>query len=166
MKYFEISRSLQVSSEQIFDAWTKAFHLEKWWAPRGFELEIIKLDLNIGGKFHYNMKTADGYQMWGRFIYTEIQKPHRLSFVNSFSNAGGKITQAPFSDDWPREIINELTLSELNGKTKITLKAAPVNAGELAIQTFEANFESLMLGFTGTFDRLEEHLLQTNNSVK
>lgn len=164
MKPFEISRLLTASKDEVFNAWTEAGSLANWWGPEGFKLSIITLDLCVGGKFHYNMKTSDGYEMWGRFIFTEIQKPDRLSFVNSFSNAEGKITQAPFSDDWPREIVNELVLSETNGKTKITLRANPVNAGQRAMQTFEANFESLMHGFTGTFDRLEIHLQNQKHS--
>ena len=159
MKTFQISRTVVASSEQIYNAWTKAVDLEQWWAPEGFRLEIVTQELQPAGIFHYNMKTADGYQMWGRFIYTVLQKPERLCFINSFSDPEGKITSAPFSDDWPKEINNELSLTETNGKTTITLELSPLNASKLAIQTFEANFESLTHGFTGTFDRLEAYLV-------
>lgn len=166
MKKFEINRIFTASQEEIFAAWTETDILKKWWGPVGFQLSILKFDFHPEGIFHYNMKTADGYEMWGRFRYTEIKKPTRLCFVNSFSDADGNITQAPFSADWPGEISNELSISELDGKTEIKLHGSPVNASELQQQTFEANFESMTIGFNDTFDRLQEYLENPKSTIK
>lgn len=161
MSTFEITRTYQATKRQLFEAWTKAEHLKSWWVPRGFNIYISKLEAQEGGMFHYHLITEDEiYQMWGRFIFSEIIEPERISFINSFSDNYGNIARAPFSETWPLEINNELIFTEENGETRLTLRVTPVNAPESDLKTFEENFESLTHGFTGTFDRLEEYLIR------
>jgi uncharacterized protein YndB with AHSA1/START domain len=155
---FEISRTFQASKEQVFAAWTEAGQLAQWWGPKGFLIKVVKLDLRPGGIFHYHLQTADGYEMWGRFVYSEIEPSEKLVFVNSFSDAEGNITRAPFSEDWPLEIRNCLLFSEAGGKTTITFSGKPLNATEEEKQMFQDNFDSMTNGFTGTFDQLEKYL--------
>lgn len=159
MATFEITRTFQASSRQVFDAWTKASHLKNWWVPEGFRMFISQLQAAPGGLFHYNLVTDDEiYHMWGRFIFSEVRYCERITFTNSFSDAAGNIVRAPFSDTWPLEIGNELLFTEENGETRLTLRATPVNATRAEEKTFDENFESLENGFTGTFDRLEKYL--------
>src|SRR6266568_2266197 len=85
----------------------------------------------IGGVFHYAMAYRPGHEMYGRFVYREIAAPGRLVFVNSFSDAAGGITRAPFpqlGDRWPLEVLNNMTLTEKDGKTTLTLRGGPINA--------------------------------------
>jgi uncharacterized protein YndB with AHSA1/START domain len=96
----------------------------------------------------------------GRFIYRDIVAPEKLVFINSFSDANGGITRAPFSPTWPLEILNTLTLTERDGKTTLDLRGSPINATEAERKTFEGMRNSLRQGFTGTFDQLETYLKQ------
>ena len=76
---------------------------------------MIKFELKPGGMFHYAMAFQPGHEMYGRFVYREIVAPERLVFVNSFSDAAGGITRAPFpqlKDKWPLEVLNVMTLTE------------------------------------------------------
>ena len=52
---------------------------------------------------HYGMRTPDGNEMWGKWIYREIVKPERLVVVASFSDAQRGITRHPLSPEWPLE---------------------------------------------------------------
>lgn len=158
MNKFVISRTLNCSCSEVFEAWTNENQLQKWWAPEGFTLAILKLDFSIGGVFHYRMATADGYEMWGRIIFAGFNTPNKLVFINSFSDSGGKIKRAPFSDTWPLEIKNELTIRESGEQCILTLQAEPVNSTEPEKITFSENMESLGHGFNGIFDRLEKHI--------
>lgn len=159
MPTFEIKRTFRAGCHEVFDCWTKAEHLECWWGPEGFRMFISNLQAKPGGMFHYNLITEDEiYRMWGRFIFSEVQKPERITFINSFSDAAGNVVRAPFSETWPLEISNQLTFSEENGETQLTLRVTPVNASEGDEKTFAENFESLKNGFSGTFDRLEKYL--------
>jgi uncharacterized protein YndB with AHSA1/START domain len=64
--------------------------------PEGREDPRDQARSQAGGVFHYAMAYQPGHEIYGRFIFREIAAPHRLVFVNSFSDADGGITRAPF----------------------------------------------------------------------
>ena len=51
-----------------------------------------------------------------------------------------------------------MTLEDLGGKTRMTVRATPYNASAVEIQTFADGFGSMKQGFTGTWDQLEAYL--------
>ncbi len=104
------------------------------------------------------MQSEDGHSTWGRFVYQELLAPERIVFVNSFSDAEGNVIPPPFEDPWPTEIVNTVTLTEANGRTMVTLRAAPVRATEEEVRVFLAGFDSMAEGYGGTFERLAEVL--------
>jgi len=142
----------------VYQAWTEAERLAKWWGPAGFAIDVAQFDLRPGGIFHYSMTLPDGHKMWGKFVYDEIQPPARITFVNSFSDAEGNITRAPFSETWPLEVYNVLTFEEAGGKTTITLRGGPINATPEEVATFAGHRSSMEQGFGGTFDQLAAFL--------
>jgi len=97
-------------------------------------------------------------EMWGKFNYLEIIEPEKIVFTNSFSDKDANTVRAPFSNDFPMEIKNTLTLSEHEGKTTVLLKGGPVNATEAEMNFFTNMFSSMQQGFGGTFDQLDEYL--------
>ena len=112
----------------MWRAWTDAEALAQWWGPKGATIRVIKLDFRPGGMFHYTMAFQPGHEMYGRFIYREIVAPERIVFVNSFSDAEGGITRAPFpqlKDLWPLEVLNVMTFTEHGGKTTIDAARRP-----------------------------------------
>lgn len=155
---FVITRIFDAPRELVWKAWTKPEHLEQWWGPKGFKIQVSKFDLKPGGIFHYCMQATDAPAMWGKFVYREIDAPGRLVFVNSFSDEEGNIIRPPFDQNWPKEILNTLALTEKDGKTKLTLRSWPINATDEERKIFEDNFDSMNQGFGGTFDQLEELL--------
>ena len=158
---FEIPRVYDAPRDLVWKAWTDAGALAKWWGPKGSTIRVIKLDFRPGGVFHYAMAFQPGHEMFGRFVYREIEAPGRLVYVNSFSDADGGITRAPFpqlGDKWPLEVLNILTLTEQDGKTTLTLRGGPINATEEERKTFAGMADSMRQGFGGTFDQLAEYL--------
>ncbi len=160
LKEFAISRTFDAPRDLVWKAWTDGARLAKWWGPKGCTLRVDKLDLRPGGIFIYAMEFQPGQSMWGRFVYREIVAPERLVFVNSFSDASGGITRAPFNEHWPLEVLNVLTLTERDGKTTLNLRGGPINASDEERKVFEDMRDSLRQGFTGTFDQLENYLAQ------
>ncbi|TWJ04853.1 uncharacterized protein YndB with AHSA1/START domain [Mucilaginibacter frigoritolerans] len=156
-----IKRVLKAPRELVFKMWTEAEHLAKWWGPKGFNIEVSRLNVEPGGEFLYCMK-GEGFEMWGKFVYVEIVAPEKMVFINSFSDKDGNITRAPFSATWPLEVMNILTLTEEKGVTTLELKGGPHNATEEELKTFEAGIPSMNQGFGGTFDQLEEYLATVN----
>jgi uncharacterized protein YndB with AHSA1/START domain len=166
-KDFTISRSFNAPRERVWKAWTDPQALAQWWGPKGAAIRVIKLDLKPGGVFHYAMAFQPGHDMYGRFIFRELAAPERIVFVNSFSDADGGITRAPFPQldgKWPLEVLNTMTLTEQNGWTTISIRGGPINATDEERKIFESMAESMRQGFGGTFDKLAEYLGSTGSS--
>ena len=153
-----ISHVTDAPRELVYKAWSEADRLKEWWGPKGFGLRVVKLDFRPGGIFHYAMQAPSGQELFGRFMYRDMEAPGRIEFINSFSDAEGGITRAPFSAFWPLEVLNTLTLTEHDGKTTLTLRGGPINATEAEQKTFEAGFDSMQQGFAATFGQLTDYL--------
>lgn len=157
-KEFVISRVFDAPRERVWKSWTEAERLKQWWGPKGFTVSHCTVDLRLGGVMHYCLRSPDGDDMWGKFVYREIVKPEKLVFVVSFSDEKGGITRHPMSPDWPREMLSTVTFAEQNGGTLITVRWAPTNATELERKTFEDGRDGMKQGWGGTFDQFAEYL--------
>jgi uncharacterized protein YndB with AHSA1/START domain len=157
---FTISRSFNAPRDAVWKAYSDLGALSKWWGPAGFTWIDGTLDFRPGGVFHYGMRAPNGDEMWGKFVYRDIVKPERLAFLTSFSDRAGNTVRAPFAEDWPLEVLNELTFSELHGVTTVAMRGVPYNATEAEKKRFEAMKPSMNMGFKGTLDQLESYLAQ------
>ena len=155
---FVISRVFDAPRELVWKAWTERDRLMQWFGPKGFTMSTAKLDFRPGGTFHYALRSPDGNAMWGKFVYREIVAPERIVLVDSFSDAAGGVTKHPMSPTWPLEMLTTTTLIERDGKTTVTIRWAPLNPTEEERKTFDTNHESMRMGWTGTFDQLDEYL--------
>ncbi len=154
---FKIERTFDAPLALVWECWAKEDHFAKWWGPTGCELSVRAFDFKPGGSFHYSIETPHG-QMVAKFVYHEVEPLHRLVFVSSFSNDDAQVVRAPFSDLFPKQIVNILTFHEEAGKTLIRLEGTPLNVSEAELDFYKAMFESMKGGFGGTFDKLEAHL--------
>jgi uncharacterized protein YndB with AHSA1/START domain len=158
---FIITRTFDAPRELVWQVWTDPKHLSQWWGPSGLTMAACKVDLRPGGMFHYGMKTPDGHEMWGKFVYKQIDPPRKLVLVVSFSDAQGGTTRHPMSATWPLEVLNTMTLVEDNGNTNMTLHGIPINATPEEHKTFKAGHSSMQQGFAGTMNQLAEYLAKT-----
>lgn len=157
---FHFSRTCDAPRTLVYQAWSEAERLAKWWGPKGFDLEVKKLDFQPGGIFHYRMHNAAGHEMWGKFVYVETTAPQRIVYISSFSDPAGNTTSAPFKLDFPLEVYNIVTFSERDGKTTVELAAGPLNATLAQRAVYEDMFASMNQGFSATFDQMEAYLAQ------
>jgi uncharacterized protein YndB with AHSA1/START domain len=155
---FVISRTFDAPRELVWKAWTERDRLMQWFGPKGFTMTRATLDLRPGGVFHYCLRTPEGKDMWGKFIYREIDPPERIVLVNSFSDEKGGLTRHPMSPTWPREMLTTTTLTEHGGKTTLTIQWVPLNATEEERKTFDTSRDGMRQGWSGTFDQLAEYL--------
>lgn len=158
---FVISRVFDAPRERVWKAWTDAKRLAKWWGPKDFDIVSVKLDLRPGGTCHYCLKSPEGQEMWGKFIFREILPEERLVFVVGFSDEQGGLTRHPMSPDWPLTILSTVTLAKDGDKTIVTVRWLPYEATDTERKAFEAGRDSMQQGWTGTFDRLTQSLAKT-----
>ena len=155
---FSIRRVFDAPRELVWKAFTEPERLEKWWGPRGFTTRVHKLELRPGGVFLYSQRMPDGRYLWGKWVYREIVAPERLVVVNSFCDENGNPARNRWYPNWPLETLSSSTFTEHQGRTTLTIRAIPINATESEHRTFDEGKKSMDEGFTGTLDRLDEHL--------
>jgi uncharacterized protein YndB with AHSA1/START domain len=158
-KDFVISRVFDAPRDLVWKAFTDPENMKHWWGPKGFTVFASKMDFRVGGTYLYGMTAPDGAPMWGKFVYREIAPPERMVFVNSFSDEAGGTTRHPGHRDWPLEMLTTFTFEELpGGRTRFATQWRPLNATPAEQKTFDANHDSMRMGWTGTLDRLEAYL--------
>jgi uncharacterized protein YndB with AHSA1/START domain len=155
---FVITRVVNAPRSRVWKAWTDAKELKKWWGPKGFEVVSTKVDLKPGGIFHYLLRSPNGQEMWGKFVYREIAPEERLVFISSFSDETAGVARHPMAPDWPLKMLSTVTFAETGGKTTITVRWLPYEATGKEREAFEAGRDSMKVGWTGTFERLDAYL--------
>ena len=148
-----ITRVINAPRELIFRAWTEPERMMKWWGPKGFTTHSCKIDLRPGGIIRFCMRSPDGFEIWCAGIYREIVEPERIVSTSYFTDKEGNQlppTICGLGEDWPMETTITVTLEDLKGKTKLTMRQAgvPINLER----------EGARQGWSESFDRLAEFL--------
>jgi uncharacterized protein YndB with AHSA1/START domain len=84
---FRISRTVGGSLDAVWRAYTEQEPLMQRFGPSGFSMPFSRFDLRPGGEFHYCLRTPTGFEMWGKWTFLEIDAPHLLSMLVTFSDA-------------------------------------------------------------------------------
>jgi uncharacterized protein YndB with AHSA1/START domain len=160
---FVISRVFDAPRDLVWKAFSDSERMKHWWGPKGFTVIASKMDLRVGGTYHYGLKAPNGSPMWGKFVFREIVAPERMVFVNSFSDEAGGTTRHPLHMSWPLEMLTTFTFEEQpGGKTKVTVRSSALNASAAEQKTFDTNHDSMRMGWGGTLDQLASYLTKTN----
>jgi uncharacterized protein YndB with AHSA1/START domain len=155
---FIISRTFNAPLDRVWKAWTEPEQMAEWWGPKGFSADVKTLDLKPGGLFHYRMESPQGQEMWGRMLFREIVPKEKLVFINSFSDPEGGLTRHPLAPEWPLLMHTTISFTEADGKTTVTVEWEPYEASAAECETFDKGRDSMQAGWTGTFEKLEDHL--------
>ena len=112
-----IARRFDAPRELVWKAFTEPERLAHWWAAEDGQLEVLEFDLRPGGSFRYRIRTADGGESNGNWIYQQVVAPERLVFVARFTDPSGEV----------REMVSTLMFSERQGKTLVTNQSIPAS---------------------------------------
>ena len=158
-KDFVISRVFDAPRNLVWKCFTDPERMKHWWGPEGFTVIAAKMDLRVGGIYHYGMKAPNGATMWGKFTYRDIVPQQRLVFVNSFSDENGGITRHPGSPTWPLQMLSTFSFEDAPGaETKFTVTWRTLDATAEEQQTFDTMHASMTQGWSGTMEQLAAHL--------
>lgn len=155
---FVISRTFDAPRDVMWKLWTDCKHLKHWWGPKGFAIGTCEMDLRPGGTFLYSMRAADGFEMWGKWVFREINEPESMTVIVSFSDKDAGVTRHPMAPTWPLQNLSTVTFEEKDGKTTITVRWRAHEATAEEQATFDAGHDSMKMDFTGTFDQLEAYI--------
>lgn len=146
-----ISRKINASPLNVWEAWTKSHLLDQWWAPKPWTAKTSKMEFREGGMWLYAMVGPDGTEVWGRADYKTINPVKSFTATDSFCDSEGKINSEFPSMDWRIDFITEEKGTLL--KVELTFSSE-----EDLNKLVEMGFQE---GFTSALSNLDE-LLQNN----
>lgn len=73
------SRWLLHPRERVFDAFSDAETLAKWWGPNGFTNTFHSFDFRPGGQWRFTMHSPDGHDFMNESVFKEISRPTRIT---------------------------------------------------------------------------------------
>jgi uncharacterized protein YndB with AHSA1/START domain len=156
---FVINRSFKLSRDRMFEMWTDPNHLSKWLPPLGFTMKFIQADIRPGGSTHYSMSNDGGMIMYGKANYLSIQRPNRVVYTQVFCDENEKVSRHPAAPTWPETMHTTVQFSEEDqDQTRVTIVwEVHGEATPLERETFHQAKAGMTLGWTGSFDKLEEY---------
>lgn len=137
-----VTRIINGPARLVFEAWTKAELLQRWWVPKSFGVTLVscEADVRVGGKYRFVFRHGDSPPMEFFGKYLEVAPNSRLVWTNE---------EAP---DGP---VTTLTLEEKGDKTLVVLH--DLYPSKEALDAAMASGEKSGMG--ETFDQLDELLV-------
>lgn len=132
-----LERTLNASPKEVFDAWTKADLLEKWFAPTDdFSVKVTDLEVREGGHYRVEMieKGGEVHPVHGQ--YRTIEPPHRLVMTWGWE-----------AEDLPDSLVTIELAETDDGRTLLTLTHEKFPTAEIQEQS--------LAGWQGCVARLE-----------
>lgn len=125
-----LERVYDATPEQVWELWTTADGIARWWAPDGFVVEVIELDLRPGGTLVYEMIAVGPEQVAfmesaglplrsaSRKTFTTVERPHRLGYRSLIDFVPGVE---------PYEHLTEIELRAVEGGTEVVMEMEPLH---------------------------------------
>jgi uncharacterized protein YndB with AHSA1/START domain len=154
-----ITRIFDAPCELVWKAWTDPEHVKRWWGPKIFSCPAAEVDLRVGGKYLFCMRSNTGPEMWQKGlwstgVYKEIVPMEKIVCTDCFADEKGNVVPASHYDmegDFPLEMLITVTFEKYQGnKTKMTLRHAGIPAGE--------HFKGANVGWNESLDKLAANL--------
>lgn len=131
-----IVRDFEAPRALVFDAWTKAEHVRRWYAMCHFTFNGCELDCRVGGSYRFvfhEAERATDHVLSGEF--REVEPPSRVVYTERYE-------LIPGSDH-----LITLTFEDLGGKTRLEQRmkypSKQARDGHLASGFEAVLFESL-----------------------
>jgi uncharacterized protein YndB with AHSA1/START domain len=131
-----ISRVIDAPRRLVFEAWSKAEHLSRWFAPSPLTVPRCDLDFRPGGVFRLVMRAPDGTEYPFEGSFREVVAPEKIVFEGLIHGDNHSVTT--------------VTFEEANGKTTIRAHQTYTFASDAT--------RGAKQGWTATLDQLAAHV--------
>jgi uncharacterized protein YndB with AHSA1/START domain len=114
---------LKATPDRVFDAWTKAEQIARWFGPSpAFGCETPEFDCRVGGAYRLRLIAPDGdvYCVFGKYL--ELDRPNKLAFTwqweeSSFDTGESQVSMEFIPDeDGTRLVIIHDRLASLDSR--------------------------------------------------
>ncbi|TGN09705.1 SRPBCC domain-containing protein [Leptospira ilyithenensis] len=156
-----ISRIFDAPRELIYRIWTDPKHVVKWWGPKDFTNPVCEMDLQVGGKYKFVMRSPEGIDYPVVGVYLEIVKNEKIVCTDVVED---------HPQEWMDQLKKDIGESKDSPDSVVTVlfEDFETNKTKLTIQTrFKSNgvrdaFHNMGMadGWTESLDRFEAEILK------
>jgi uncharacterized protein YndB with AHSA1/START domain len=148
-----VSRTFSAPRETVFEAWSSADAIKRWFCPDGYSVPEAKVEMRVGGAFEVCMRSPEGVDHWTRGTFVEVAAPERLTIDHYIIDPCGggplfsAVTQVKFSaasGGTLMEVVQTYTVADA-AQAERMIKGAPE-------------------GWRQTLDKLEAEVKRTQES--
>ena len=132
-KGIQITRTFEAPVSAVWRAWTEPEGLMGWWGPKDFTSPAARIDLKVGGKYLFTMRSPEGQDFYSTGVYKEIEPMKKLVFTDCFSDEHGNVVPASMygmGDDVPDEFLFTIEFEDMGGKTRMDILHTGMPPGE------------------------------------
>ena len=144
-----VTRTINGPARMVFDAFTRAELLERWWVPRSMGMTLLscEVDARVGGR--YRLVFDHGSEPAAFFgTYVEVKPYSRLAWTNEEGGESGPVTTVTFEEKGGKTLVVLLE----SYPSKEALDAAGTGAADAMGETFE-QLDELLLGLGASVGR-------------
>jgi uncharacterized protein YndB with AHSA1/START domain len=94
----EMSRVFDAPRSLVFEAWTQAEHVSRWFAPRPLTIPRCEVDFRPGGAFRLAMRMPDGVEFPMDATFGEIVDGEKIVFRGVIHGGNAVETTVTFAD--------------------------------------------------------------------
>jgi uncharacterized protein YndB with AHSA1/START domain len=94
-----VTRTVNGPARIVFEAWTKAELLKRWWVPKSYGLTLLscETDPRVGGKYRLVFAhQGSTMEFFGRYL--EVTPHSRLAWTNDEGGENGAVTTVTFEE--------------------------------------------------------------------
>jgi uncharacterized protein YndB with AHSA1/START domain len=95
-----VTRTINGPARIVFEAFTKAELLKRWWVPKSSGLSLLscETDVRVGGSYRlvFDLGASKTMEFYGRYI--EVTPHSRLVWTNEEAEDGGAVTTVTFEE--------------------------------------------------------------------
>lgn len=123
-----ITRRFDAPRALVFEAWTAAEHVARWWDPSGVPLAACEIDLRPGGAFRFVHAAPAGRGHAFAGTYHAIEPPARLVFTTPSPSGATSTGTLEFSAHGDTTLLT-MTIACVSAADRDALLAMRVDAG-------------------------------------
>jgi uncharacterized protein YndB with AHSA1/START domain len=133
----ELTRVVPAAPPVVFEAFSDATQLARWWGPEGFTISSLDFQPRVGASYRIEMQPPEGDAFYLAGEFRAVDPPTRLDFTFAWED--------PDPDDV--ENLVALSFRDLGDSTEIALRQGPFKTEERHALHRD--------GWTDSFDKLE-----------
>ncbi len=119
-----ITREFDAPRHLVYRAWTTPELVKRWWSGHRGTTTEVEMDLRVGGRWRYVLKTDEGFEVAFHGEYREIVPNERIVHTEVYEMPGAE--PLPAAD----EPVDTLTLADAGeGRTLLRLLVQTTNKG-------------------------------------